>query len=97
MELFVYIQILSMACSTVAVFYHLKATNKSNSLRSTKRYKKWARLFTAGSILLLGGAYSLAWADVTQPSKHDVKINTVHLMGVLFPITLLEILVATEY
>jgi hypothetical protein len=97
MELFVYIQILSMACSTVAVFYHLKATNKSNSLRSTKRYKKWARLFTAGSILLLGAAYSLAWADVTQPSKHDVKINTVHLMGVLFPITLLEILVATEY
>jgi hypothetical protein len=97
MELFVYIQILSMACSTVAVFYHLKAANKSNSLRSTKRYKKWARLFTAGSILLLGAAYSLAWADVTQPSKHDVKINTVHLMGVLFPITLLEILVATEY
>ena len=97
MELFVYIQILSMACSTVAVFYHLKAANKSNSLRSTKRYKKWARLFTAGSILLLGAAYSLAWADVTQPSKHDVKINTVHLMGVLFPITLLEIVVATEY
>ena len=97
MELFVYIQILSMACSTVAVFNHLKAANKSNSLRSTKRYKKWARLFTAGSILLLGAAYSLAWADVTQPSKHDVKINTVHLMGVLFPITLLEILVATEY
>jgi len=96
--LFLQFQIISMLLSTAAVIFHVIAARHVSKKDDTmlKNYRRYARTSTTVSIFFLGVAYILAWRNITTPSKHDVKINAVHLMMILFPATLLELYVSNK-
>ena len=88
-----------MVSSTTAVIFHILAARVAKGSKNKDKlakYRQNARMLTTVSILLLGIAYVLAWNKITNPSKHDVKINAVHLMMILLPATLLELYIANR-
>ena len=97
MRLVTYTQILSILCSSIGLIFHLKAVlREEDSSEKDEKDRKVARRATLLSILFLGLTYGLIlynWDGYLSP-KHEVQINFFHIMIVLLPITVIELLVA---
>lgn len=97
MRIVTYTQILSVLCSSIGLIFHLKVVlrEKDNSEKDENDIKI-ARRSTLLSILLLGLTYGIIlynWDGYPSP-KHEVQINFFHIMVILLPITVIELLVA---
>jgi cytochrome bd-type quinol oxidase subunit 2 len=99
MRIVTYTQILSILCSSIGLIFHLKAVlREKDSSEKDENDRKIARRSTLLSILFLGLTYGLIlynWDGYPSP-KHEVQINFFHIMIVLLPITIIELLVAHE-
>jgi cytochrome bd-type quinol oxidase subunit 2 len=97
MRTITYTQILSILCSSIGLIFHLKAIlREENSSEKDEKDRQIARRAMLLSILLLGLTYGLIlynWDGYPSP-KHEVQINFFHIMAVLLPITIIELLVA---
>lgn len=97
MRIVTYTQILSILCSSTGLIFHLKAVlREKDSSEKDENDRKIARRSTLLSILFLGLTYGLIlynWDGYPSP-KHEVQINFFHIMIVLLPITIIELLVA---
>lgn len=92
------LQLLSMATSTVAVVFHILAIKSKNPKEKCEKnkYRQIARGFTILSIILLGSAYMaiLAWGASGGHRTREATLNVVHLLFILLPITIIELVVA---
>lgn len=90
-------QILSLLCSSIGLIFHLKAIlREKDSSERDENDRKVARRSILLSIILLGLTYGIIlynWDGYPSP-KHEVQINFFHIMIVLLPITVIELLVA---
>lgn len=90
-------QILSLLCSSIGLIFHLKAIlREKDSSERDENDRKVARRSTLVSILFLGLTYGIIlynWEKYSSP-KHDIQINFIHIMFILLPITVIELLVA---
>jgi cytochrome bd-type quinol oxidase subunit 2 len=97
MRLVTYTQILSVLCSSVGLIFHLKAVlREKDSSEKDEKDRQIARRSILLSIILLGLTYGIIlynWDGYPSP-KHEVQINFFHIMIVLLPITVIELLVA---
>lgn len=99
MRIVTYTQILSILCSSIGLIFHLKAVlREKDSSEKDENDRKIARRSMLLSILLLGLTYGIIlynWDGYPSP-KHEVQINFLHIMVILLPITVIELLVAHE-
>jgi cytochrome bd-type quinol oxidase subunit 2 len=99
MRTITYTQILSILCSSIGLIFHLKAVlREKDSSEKDKKDRQIARRATLLSILFLGITYGLIlynWDGYPSP-KHEVQINFFHIMIVLLPISVIELLVAQK-
>lgn len=99
MRIVTYTQILSILCSSIGLIFHLKAVlREKDSYEKDENDRKIARRSMLLSILLLGLTYGIIlynWDGYPSP-KHEVQINFLHIMVILLPITVIELLVAHE-
>ena len=97
MRIVTYTQILSVLCSSIGLMFHLKAVlREEDSSEKDEKDRKVARVAMLLSILLLSLIYGIIlynWGTYSLP-KHDVQINFFHIMVILLPITVIELLVA---
>ena len=92
------LQLLSMATSTIAVVFHIIAIKSKNPKEKCEKnkYRQIARGFTILSIILLGSAYMalLVWRASGGHRTREDTLNVIHLLFILLPITVIELVVA---
>jgi len=93
------LQILSIIFSTIGLIFHLKAVlTEDQTHEEDEKDRKIARRSTILSILLLACTYAtiLYYWGMYESPKHEVILSLVHVLFILFPITLVELLIAQE-
>ena len=99
MRIITYTQIISILFSSIGLIFHLKAVlREKDSSKKDEKDRKIARRSTLISILLLGITYGLIlynWDGYPSP-KHEVQINFFHIMFILLPISVIELLAAHD-